>query len=238
MKYLNFVCGDDLPTQEQIAVMHRDFPGWFEQVEGIRLLGRPLDIPETATTVRVRGGETLVTDGPFVEAKEFIAGLDLFDCAHLDDAIQAAVTSPVTQVMAMEIRTFAGEPLVGERAAAFGRCEDGDTEPYALIVWAGGAAAVPSLNEAEARETEAWRQDLAARGLHILGGTLENADTATTVRVRDGQPLIVDGPFLPAAEFIAAFDVLSCAGREQAIEFAAAHPARRDHAIEVRPFEG
>jgi hypothetical protein len=58
------------------------------------------------------------------------------------------------------------------------------------------------------------------------------------VRVRDGKALIADGPFLPAAEFVAAIDVLSCAGREQAVEFAAAHPARRDHAIEVRPFEG
>src|SRR2546429_6614783 len=49
---------------------------------GVRLLGRELDLPETAATVRVRGGETLVTDGPFAETKEFIAGFDILECAE------------------------------------------------------------------------------------------------------------------------------------------------------------
>jgi hypothetical protein len=237
MKYLTFVAGDDLPGPEELAVMQREIPGWAEEMNsrGVRLLGRPLDIPETAVTVRVRDGETLVTDGPFVEAKEFIAGFDVLECADLDEVI-AVAAGPVSRFMTIEIRTFAGEPRLGGKASAFGRHEDGAASPYALIAWTGTPAA-PPLGQPVTRQVEAWRADLVARGQHILGGTLAGADTATTLRVRDGKTLLGDGPFFKTGEIIAAIDVVSCAGRQQAIELAAAHPAARSHPIEVRPFE-
>ena len=58
----------------------------------------------------------------------------------------------------------------------------------------------------------------------------------TRLRVRDGETLLSDGPFIETKEFIAGIDVVSCADRQQAIEVAAAHPLARYHAIEVRPF--
>ncbi len=88
-----------------------------------------------------------------------------------------------------------------------------------------------------AREVLTWRQDVRARGQLILGGELEGADTATTLRVRDGKTLLSDGTFIKNGAFITGIDVVSCADRQQAIELAAAHPAARYHAIEVRPFE-
>jgi hypothetical protein len=75
------------------------------------------------------------------------------------------------------------------------------------------------------------------RGLHVLGGVLGGADTATTLRVRDGKTLLGDGTFIKTGEFITGIDVVSCADRQQAIQFAAAHPLARYHAIEVRPVE-
>ena len=84
---------------------------------------------------------------------------------------------------------------------------------------------------------EAWRQHLRAHGLHILGGTLEDADAATTLRVRDGRTLLADGTYLKPGQHVTALDVLSCTGRDQAIQFAASHPLARSLAIEVRPFE-
>lgn len=238
MKYLCFVAGDDLPGPEELAVMQREIPGWVEEMDGrgVRLLGRALDIPETGVTVRVRNGETLVTDGPFVEAKEFIAGFEILECADLDEAIAVAATGPVARFMTIEIRPFAGQPRLGEKAPAFGRCEDGDASPYALAMWAGGTQ-TPPVALTLTREIEAWRQDLVARGLHILGGTLEGADTATTLRVPDGKKLLGNGPFFRTGEIIAAIDVVSCAERQQAVELAATHPAVRHYAIEVRPFE-
>jgi hypothetical protein len=188
-------------------------------------------------TVRVRDGETLVTDGPFVEAKEFIAGFDVLDCADLDEVIEVSAGGPVSRFMTIEIRTFAGQPRLGDKAAAFGHGEDGAASPYALIAWTGGTPAAPPLGQPVMRQVEAWRQDLVARGLHILGGTLEDADTATTLRVRDGRTLLGDGPFFRTGEAVAAIDVVSCADRQQAIELAATHPAIPANPIEVRPFE-
>ena len=239
MKYLDFVGADGLPAPEELAVMQREIPGWIEEMErrGVRLLGRPLDLPETAATVRVRDGETLVTDGPFVEAKEFIAGFDLVECADLEEAIGVAAKGPVSWFMAIEIRPFADGPWLGEGAPAFGRREDGTDSPYALAAWTGGTPAPPPADQAVMRQVKAWRQDLQARGLRVLGGTLEGADTATTLRVRAGKTLLSDGTFIKTGEFITDLDVVSCADREQAIQLAAAHPLARYHAIEVRPFE-
>jgi hypothetical protein len=159
MKYLNFVGADSLPAPEDLAVMQRELPGWVEEMDGrgVRLLGRPLELPQTAATVRVRDGETLVSDGPFVEAKEFIAGFDLLDCADLDEAIEVAAKGPVSWFMTIEIRPFAGEPRLGEKASAFGRGEDGAATPYALAVWTGGTPAAPPAGQAVTREVQAWR---------------------------------------------------------------------------------
>lgn len=237
MKYLNFVAADGRPAREDVAVMQREIPGWEKETQGVRLLGRALDLPYTARTVRVRDSQPLVTDGPFVEAKEFIAGFDLLECADLDECITVAATAPVARFMAVEIRPFASEPRLDEKAASFGRFEDGAARPYALAVWAGGMQAPPSLDQAVLAEGDAWRQEAAARGLHILGGTLEGADTVTTLRVREGKILLADGPFFTTGEYIAAIDVVSCTDQEQAVQLATTHPAARFHPIEVRPFE-
>jgi len=244
MKYLLFICGnteysaDGTVAPEELAVMQREIPGWVEEMDGrgVRLLGRELDLPETAATVRVRGGETLVTDGPFAETKEFIAGINLLECTDLDEAIEVAAKCPVSWFHTLEIRPFRDGLRLGARAPAFGRGEDGTASPYLLIMWMGGRLAAAPDDEVVIREGEAWRQDLEARGLHVLGNALQGPDTATTVRVRGGERLLSDGPFTGTGEFIAGIDVVSCADRQQAIQFAAAHPIARDHAIEVRPF--
>ncbi len=239
MKYLNFVAADARPSQEQLAVMQREIPGWIGETKrrGQRLLGRPLDLPHTAATVRPREGEVLVTDGPFVEAKEFIAGFDLVDCADLDETIELAATAPVSWFMSIEIRPFTAGPWLGEAAFAFGRGEDGAGSPYALTAWTGGTSAPPPSDPAVTRAAGTWRQDLLARGRYLLGGVLAGADSATTLRVRDGQKLISDGTFIKTGEFITSIDVVSCPDRQQAVELAAAHPLARYQAIEVRPFE-
>jgi hypothetical protein len=238
MKYVVFIGSDGLPVPEALAVMQRELPAWVEEMDGrgVRLLGRELDLPQTAVTVRVRGGETLVADGPFAETKEFVAGLDIFECADLDEAIEAAAKCPVSRYHPMEIRPFAQGLRLGEAAAAFAREDDSAGTPYLLTMWMGGTPEAPLDDEAVMSEGEAWRGDLEARGLWILGNALQGPEAATTIRVRDGQTLISDGPFIKTKEFIAGIDVVRCADRQQAIEFAAAHPIARYHAIEVRPF--
>jgi hypothetical protein len=229
MKYGAFIWTDGLPVPEALAVMQQELAPWVEEMDrrGARLAGRELDLPETAITVRVRDGEVLLSDGPFAETKEFIAGLDLLECADLDEAIEVMAKSPVARFHPIEIRPFRPGVELGELFSAFAREQDGATRPYLLSTW---------IDEAQplAGELEAWRQDLGKRGLHILGGDLEDTTTATTVRVRDGETVLSDGP--PAGESVAGVEVVSCADRQQATELAAAHPLARYGAIEVRPF--
>ena len=238
MKYMLFICADGLPTADEMAVFQRECPGWVEEMDGrgVRLLGRELDLPETTTTVRVRDGETLVTDGPFAETKEFMAGFDVVECADLDEAIEVAAKHPSSWLQTIEIRPFTDGLALGEEASAFGRGEDGSGEPYLLAMWTGGAPAAPFDDQAVADEGEAWRRDLEARGVQVLGSALEGPETATTIRVRNGETRLGDGPFSGDGQFIGSIDVVNCSGREQAIELAAAHPLARYHAIEVRPF--
>ena len=67
--------------------------------------GLPLGVPEHATTVRVQGGKTLTTDGPFVDIKEAIGGYLFFEADDLDAAIELASRIPAARMGgAIEVR--------------------------------------------------------------------------------------------------------------------------------------
>ncbi|HEY6525230.1 MAG TPA: YciI family protein [Solirubrobacteraceae bacterium] len=110
MKYLMFVCVDEaLVTPESTKDMPRDTIAWVEEMDGrgVRLQGNRLQELSTATTVRVRGGEVVLADGPFAETKELIAGFDIIECADLDEAIEVAGKHPVARIGSIEVRPFA-----------------------------------------------------------------------------------------------------------------------------------
>ena len=69
--------------------------------------GDPLHGNDTATTVRLRGGETLTSDGPFAETKEHLAGYYVVDVADLDAAIAWAAKIPAAAHTAVEVRPVA-----------------------------------------------------------------------------------------------------------------------------------
>ena len=110
MKYLMFVCVDpELVTPESTKDMGSDSMAWVEEMDGrgVRLQGNRLQEITTATTVRLRGGEVVLADGPFAETKELIAGFDILECADLDEAIEVAGKHPVARIGALEVRPFA-----------------------------------------------------------------------------------------------------------------------------------
>jgi hypothetical protein len=107
MKYMMFVCTDTAPDTDK-----RDQPDimvWVadNDARGRRLDGHELAPVTAATTVRVREGELLVSDGPFAETKEVIVGFDLLECADLDEAIEVARTHPMARSGRIELRPFA-----------------------------------------------------------------------------------------------------------------------------------
>jgi hypothetical protein len=112
MKYLMFVCVDHaLATPDATKDIGRDAMAWVEEMDGrgVRLQGNRLQEISNATTVRVRGGEVVLSDGPFAETKELIGGFDILDCADLDEAIEVAGKHPVARIGCLEVRPFAEE---------------------------------------------------------------------------------------------------------------------------------
>jgi hypothetical protein len=71
---------------------------------GVMIDCAPLHPPEAATTVRIRNGETLLTDGPAAEIKEQLGGYALVDCADLDEALKWAATIPAARDGSVEVR--------------------------------------------------------------------------------------------------------------------------------------
>ena len=83
---------------------------------------------------------------------------------------------------------------------------------------------------------EAWLEEMDGRGVRVRGNRLTRVSEATTVRVRDGEVLIADGPFAETKEQIGGFDILDCRDLDEALEVASKHPVARFGTIEVRPF--
>jgi hypothetical protein len=83
-----------------------------------------------------------------------------------------------------------------------------------------------------------WIQEMEGRGVRRTGNRLRPVRDSTTVRVRDGEILVMDGPFAETKEQIGGFDVLECADLDEAIEVASKHPAAAFGTIELRPFWG
>lgn len=114
MKYLLLICVDEsmVPdARKRLSPEERDVEPWVAEMDGrgVRLMGSELRPARDATSVRVRDGALSITDGPFAEAKEQMAGFDLVECADLDEAIEVASKHPVARFGAIEIR-----PLVEE----------------------------------------------------------------------------------------------------------------------------
>jgi hypothetical protein len=93
---------DDLSKEEQTQIW-KDYQA-LNETPGVTA-GQGLDDPETATTVRVRDGETLITDGPFVETKEALNGYCTYEAEDLDAAIALAARIPAARLGgAIEVR--------------------------------------------------------------------------------------------------------------------------------------
>jgi hypothetical protein len=92
---------EDLSDNERQAVLQRymDFSERDEVVGGAEL--QPTD---AATTVRVRDGDRLVTDGPYAEVKEALGGFFLLECGSIDEACRLAAEIPAAERGAVEVR--------------------------------------------------------------------------------------------------------------------------------------
>ena len=125
MKYALLIYADqsawaDMSPEEATAARTESLPQWYSLFEELGKVdstasGFELEGAADAKVVRVRDGQTLVTDGPFAETKELIGGVFLTDLPDLDEAIRIAALVPAAEYGSLEIR-----PIVdhSEEAAA------------------------------------------------------------------------------------------------------------------------
>lgn len=108
MRYLLMICDDESDGRGPLDIVRDpEHVAWIDYLDrsGVALLdGARLRPGSDATTVRSRSGETLVSDGPFVETKEQIGGFALIECNDLDDAIEAAARHPFAAHGLIEVR--------------------------------------------------------------------------------------------------------------------------------------
>jgi hypothetical protein len=110
MRYMLLICADESVqhSPEERTDIVTSTKAWVEEMDGpgVRILGHALQPVSDATTVRMRGGDVLVADGPFAETKEQVAGFDVIECANLDEAIEVASKHPVARYGTIEVRPF------------------------------------------------------------------------------------------------------------------------------------
>jgi len=110
MKYLLLICRDE-PVWDKLSTSDRqqiylDTVKLSEEIQarGQYFGGNPLHPSSAATSVRVRDGKRLVTDGPFAETREQLGGYMLIDVKNLDEAIAIAARIPLARTGVVEVR--------------------------------------------------------------------------------------------------------------------------------------
>jgi hypothetical protein len=110
MRYALLICDEEKRqaelTPDEAAAQMAAYAAFGEEMDarGVLRGGERLRPTSMSTTVRVRDGEVLTTDGPFAETKEQMAGLYLIECENLDEAIEIASKIPSAQHGSIEVR--------------------------------------------------------------------------------------------------------------------------------------
>ncbi|HZU80546.1 MAG TPA: YciI family protein [Acidimicrobiales bacterium] len=109
MRYLLMICTEEESTTGESQAdtgITAEYAAFMEEIaeRGVLQGGERLRPSSDATTVRVRNGETLTTDGPFAETKEQVGGYFLVDCKDLDEAIEIAAKIPGARHGSIEVR--------------------------------------------------------------------------------------------------------------------------------------
>ncbi|MFC4146112.1 YciI family protein [Micromonospora mangrovi] len=107
MQYMLMICGNEeqMPSPGPLSTL-QGCSGWAQEMSrrGVLRGGAGLRPSTDATTVRVRQDGVLLTDGPFAETKDQIAGYNVIECADLDEAIEIASKHPAARFGSIEVR--------------------------------------------------------------------------------------------------------------------------------------
>ncbi len=185
--------------------------------------GAPLVDESAAARVRVRDGKAIVTDGPFAESKEVVAGFWIVEVASREEAIEIAGRAPharhgIVELHRTQFRDVVADPGEGTPFLMVFRMEPGLTDP----------------DGSKLREMLDFGETLKRDQKFLETAPLAHEPPAARVEARGGTILVTDGPFAEAKEAVGGYSLVRLAGRAEAIELAKRYPHARWGLVEVR----
>lgn len=186
--------------------------------------GGPLRAESEGARLELRGGRTTVTDGPFAEAKEVVAGYFAIDAATREEALDLAARCPVVRSSSalVELRAAPDRDVVGPV----------DGTHYMLLLHMS-----PELTDPDGsgyREMIAFDNELKRESSYVESASLPAEPKPARIETRDARVIVTDGPFAESKEIVGGYYVVRAADRDAALAIAARCPHARWGSIEVR----
>jgi hypothetical protein len=198
----------------------------FEAAAGAAIAGGAALYP-SSTTVNVRrtGPGPAVTDGPFVEQAEVVGGFTVFENENLDDCLQLVKGLPAAEDGYVEVWPMAEFTQAGDAGSDWW---------LALLLEPPGDVVAPGTPEWDAGVADHARFGAKVGDVLRGGGALHPPSTVTTVRVRDGQALLTDGPFAEGAEVANGYYLFAAPDEAAATAIAVQVPLGEKGRLELR----
>jgi hypothetical protein len=234
MQYMVLLYGDEAgaaePGSPEFDAEMAGYIAFGELGEKAIQGGAALHLTERARTIRHDGGTVTVTDGPFAETTEALGGYYVLEADNLDDVIELVRHIPATTAPSggSEIR-----PLVMFHSTIEDAADQADCW-LATMHGSETAADVPDTPEWDAGVAEHVAFGATAGDAIKESGAIQPAANATTVRVRDGEVVVSDGPYSELIEVVGGFYVLK-GTPERVLELAKQIPVNPGGAVEIRP---
>jgi len=192
--------------------------------------GAPLHPEAVGARIEVRDGRTIVTDGPFAESREVIAGSFIVEARDRAEAIEIAKRCPHARAGIVEVRALPDRDVAKPGFTTAARFEKQPTQFMFLL------RAEPGESDPDGskyREMIAYDVTLKREGSYVESSQLAR-DSAARVEAADGKPVVSDGPFAETKEVAAGYYVVEAADRARAVGIATRCPHARWGSIEVR----
>ena len=213
--------GTPPPEKEGLAAMGK-YSGELRK-RGVLRRGAPLTPASAGAAIETRDGRVLVTDGPFAETKELVAGFWVIDVPDRAAALAIARECPHLQRGPIEIHTM-GQRFTFE--------DTGKDLPFLLVFRMEKGLRDP--DGAKLREMVAFCEELARHGAMVETAPLRNDPPAAHLETKSGKVLVTDGPFPETRELVGGYGVIRASDRASAIAMAKRFPHARWAPLEVR----
>lgn len=198
----------------------------FEEWAGDRLAyGAALHPADEAVTVRGGDAAPVITDGPYTEAAEIVNGFWVVEADDLDEALEIARRMPPAKRGGVELW-----PMVEWQSAP----DDGTANRWIALLRNPGGAKAPDTAEWETGAQKHVKFAEAAGDALRGGGALHPAGAATTVRAKDGEMVLSDGPYTETNEIVNGVYVIAASTKDEAAKLAAQIPMPADGVVELR----